>query len=132
MKKTGQLIIVLSLSLLTVGCERSNDRSRDQGTPLSQQETQTEENRDERPLTSGDQSEVSSDLIITQKIRRSMMDSDSLSLIAKNVQVITRNGEVTLRGSVNDSVESDEILDIANGVNGVKNVNNQIEVLQTD
>ena len=53
--------------------------------------------------TSGEQSNTSGDLQITQAIRRGLMKDDNLSNNAKNIKVITANGQVTLRSKCNHS-----------------------------
>jgi hypothetical protein len=45
------------------------------------------------------------DLDLTARIRKQLMDDDSLSFAAKNVRVITKDGLVTLRGQVNNQSE---------------------------
>src|SRR6266436_2341861 len=50
--------------------------------------------------TSGDQSNSSADLKITQAIRQALIKDRGLSTTAKNIKVITTNGQVTLRGHV--------------------------------
>ena len=83
--------------------------------------------KDERTVTPMDQSNAKADLDITQAIRKSIMKQD-LSTNAKNVKVITQNGEVTLRGPVNSTEEVEKIIQIAKAVPSVKTLNNQLEV----
>ncbi len=45
------------------------------------------------------------DLEATQAIRRALMSDDQLSTSAKNVQIITTAGAVTLRGPVANAAE---------------------------
>ncbi|WP_228840678.1 BON domain-containing protein [Candidatus Protochlamydia phocaeensis] len=88
--------------------------------------------RDRNPsaVTPGEQSESEADRTITQKIRQALMDDDALSTNAKNVKIMTINGVVTLRGVVNNDKEKNEIGKKAKAVSGVKNVDNQIEILR--
>ena len=62
-----------------------------------------ERDRSGETKTSGDQSNTSGDLRITQAIRRGLMKDNNLSSDAKNIKVITANGQVTLRGPVNNA-----------------------------
>ena len=64
-----------------------------------------ERDRDDRTLTAMDQGNGEHDVKITQQIRQSVMDDDSLSFNAKNVKIITVDGKVTLRGPVASSKE---------------------------
>lgn len=84
--------------------------------------------RNSRTLTPLDQNENSTDLTITQQIRRAVVADGSLSINAKNVKIITRNGMVTLRGPVANDQERARIADIAKNISGVSNVDNQLEV----
>ena len=56
------------------------------------------------------------------------MGSDALSMTAKNVKIITRGGVVTLRGPVKSDKEKTEIAQLAQRIEGVKQVDNQLEI----
>lgn len=89
--------------------------------------TVNKRDRNEQTLTPLDQSNAQSDLKITQAIRKSLMRQD-LSVNAKNIKIVTQNGEVTLRGPVDNSTEIENISALAKAVPGVKSVDNQLEV----
>ena len=76
-----------------------------------------------------EQIENEADRGLTQKIRQSLMDDDSLSTNAKNIKIITMNGVVTLRGPVISDREKSEIGRHAKAIIGVRNVDNQLEVV---
>ena len=59
-----------------------------------------ERDQNSSSLTPLDQSNSSSDIEITQQIRKKVIDNDDLSFNAKNVKIITVAGKVTLRGPV--------------------------------
>lgn len=82
--------------------------------------------------TAGTQAENEHDRAITQKIRQALMEDDTLSTNAKNVKIITIDGIVTLRGPVNNDNEKTSIDKKARGVEGVKNVENLIEVIRVE
>lgn len=82
----------------------------------------------EEPKTPLDQSNRPEDLKITQNIRKAVIADDSLSMVAKNVQIITAEGTVTLRGSVNNAEEKQKIVAHARTSAGGAEVVNQIEV----
>ena len=81
----------------------------------------------EQTLTPLDQSNSEADINITQSIRKSIM-SENFSMNAKNIKIITQNGDVTLRGPVDSSAESVRIAELAKAVPGLKTLNNQLEV----
>ena len=78
--------------------------------------------------TSGDQSNTSDDLQITQAIRRGLMKDDNLSSDAKNIKVITANGQVTLRGPVNNAREKTKVEQIAKSAAGGAQIVDQLDV----
>lgn len=83
--------------------------------------------RNTQTLTPLDQSNTKADTDITQAVRKSIMN-EQLSMNAKNIKIITQNGEVTLRGPVDSSAERNKIVELANAVPGIRSVNNQLEV----
>jgi hyperosmotically inducible protein len=78
-------------------------------------------------LTPMDQSNSKSDLQITGAIRKSIIHQH-LSMDAKNIKIITINGDVTLRGPVSSRTEIDKIVEITKSIPGIKALNNQLEV----
>ena len=56
--------------------------------------------RDDQSQTATDQSNDPADIKITADIRKMVVKDDSLSMMAKNVKIITSGGGVTLRGPV--------------------------------
>jgi hyperosmotically inducible protein len=75
-----------------------------------------------------DQGSSEIDMDLTQRIRKAVMDDDSLSFKAKNVQIITRDGHVTLRGSVKTPEEKAAIGNRAVAAAGLAHVTNQLEI----
>lgn len=78
--------------------------------------------------TVGDQGQGQSDLDITQRIRQAVMKDSALSFTSKNVKIITKDGKVTLRGTVPSYEERLAIEDAAKKVAGAMNVTSEIEV----
>lgn len=76
--------------------------------------------------TPTDQSQAPADLDLTARIRQAVVRDESLSALAKNVKIITRDGEVTLRGPVKNETEKNKINDLAEAA-GAKKITNQIE-----
>ena len=83
--------------------------------------------RNQQALTPMDQSNTKADIKVTQAIRKSLMEKE-MSTNAKNIKIITRNGNVTLRGPVASAEEKREIAKLAKAVPGIKKVSNQLEV----
>lgn len=79
-------------------------------------------------LTSGDQSDKPADISLTQKIRQAVVADDSLSIMAKNVKIITVDGVVTLRGPVKSDQERKQIDAMAVKLAGAGKVQNHLEV----
>lgn len=87
-----------------------------------------ERDRDKKTLTPADQSETPEDRKLTQNIRRAVMKDDTLTMMAKNVKIITAQGKVTLRGPVKTIEEKTRINELAKAAAGQTPVDNQLEV----
>lgn len=68
------------------------------------------------------------DLEITRHIRRNIVKNKNLSLYGHNVKIITRDGEVVLKGPVRSLNEKQTIEDTAISVVGARNVKSELEV----
>lgn len=107
----------------------TNDTSKNPNAARSPDNTAVNKrDRNDSTLTPMDQGESDGDVKMTQDIRRAVMDNDQLSFSAKNVKIITRNGKVTLRGTVPTSRERTAIQDAAKALAGASAVDNQLEV----
>src|SRR5450432_5928 len=76
----------------------------------------TDKNKRDRTgqtITAGDQSNSRDDIDLAAAIRRAVVKDDKLSMMAKNVKIITNSGEVTLRGPVKSEAEKKEIGELA-------------------
>jgi osmotically-inducible protein OsmY len=78
--------------------------------------------------TAEKQSDNKDDLTLTQKIRQEVVKDGSLSMNAKNIKIIVRDGKVMLRGPVNSQQEKDTIATKAGEIAGKDKVDNQLEV----
>jgi osmotically-inducible protein OsmY len=87
-----------------------------------------ERDRSGETQTSGDQSNSSSDLKITQAIRQALMKDGELSMTAKNIKIITANGQVTLRGPVKTVQEKSKIDQLAKSAASGARIQNQLDV----
>jgi hyperosmotically inducible periplasmic protein len=84
--------------------------------------------RNNSTLTPLDQGNSKADLDTTAQIRKGIIADKNMSVNAKNVKIITIDGQVTLRGPVNSAEEKRLIGDIANRIAHSENVDNQLEV----
>lgn len=129
-------VLYLSLFLAVAGCDRNKQETSANNTPVDNAGKNTpadntdknERDRDGASLTPGDQGSSESDRTITQQIRQEVVKNDAVSMTGKNVKIITVDGVVTLRGPVKTGDEKTSIVAIAQGVPGVKRVDNQLEV----
>jgi hyperosmotically inducible periplasmic protein len=119
-RMSKKLILLAALVVAAAGCDKAQ---------ADADNTKRNENDDKSGvLTAGDQGESEGDRKITQHVRQGVMGDDTLSMTAKNVKIITVNGIVTLRGPVNTEKEKTDIAAVAQRVEGVKRVDNQLEV----
>ena len=82
-------------------------------------------------ITADQQSQTSGDVKLTQRIRQAIMKDHALSMMAKNVKIVTIDGEVTLRGPVKTAKERARISSKARAIAGVNRVDNQLEIAGT-
>jgi hyperosmotically inducible protein len=87
-----------------------------------------ERDRSGETQTSGDQSNTSADLKIKQAIRQALMKDSELSTTAKNIKIITDNGQVTLRGPVKNAQEKAKIGQLARSAAGGAKIDDQLDV----
>jgi hyperosmotically inducible protein len=78
--------------------------------------------------TPGQQKENATDRELTQKIRRSITQDKSLSTYARNIKIISQNGNVTLRGPVRSEEERKTIETKADDIAGSTHVKNELQV----
>jgi osmotically-inducible protein OsmY len=78
--------------------------------------------------TAEKQSNDKDDLALTQRLRQEIVKDGSLSMNAKNIKIIVRDGKVMLRGPVDSKQEKDAIATKAGEIAGKDTVDNQLEV----
>jgi hyperosmotically inducible protein len=121
MKRT--LLALACLSTLSLAAfAADNEKAKPDNTSTN------ERDRSGETKTSGDQSNSSADLKITQAIRRALMKDGELSTTAKNIKVITANGQVTLRGPVKTAQEKARVDQIAKSAAGGAQIDDQLDV----
>jgi osmotically-inducible protein OsmY len=121
MKRT--LLILACFSGLSVAALAADDKTTNPDNTAT-----NERDRSGETKTSGDQSNSSADLKITQAIRQALMKDGELSSTAKNIKIITANGQVTLRGPVKTAQEKSKIDQLAKSAASGAKIENQLDV----
>jgi hyperosmotically inducible protein len=117
------LLAIACLSTLNLAALAADDeKSRPDNTKTN------ERDRSGETKTSGDQSNSSADLKVTQAIRQALMKDGELSTTAKNIKIITANGQVTLRGPVKTAQEKAKVDQIARSAAGGARIDDQLDV----
>ena len=75
-----------------------------------------------------DLSQSDKDDMITKQINSWLMSDTTLSADAKNIQVMTNNGVVTLSGMTANAQEKDKIMKKVKSMQGVQSVNDGLKV----
>jgi hyperosmotically inducible protein len=128
---------MLALATMAVACSNSKtdttSRTPDysQNQPANTQADNTAQNKVDQHGTVPepmDQGDSEADMTITTVLRKAITSDESLSMNAKNVKIITRDGVVTLRGPVATTAERAAIEAAANAVSGVRRVDSYLEV----
>jgi len=120
MKRT--LLALTCLSAFSLAALAGDEKAKPDNTATN------ERDRSGETKTSGDQSNSSADLKITQAIRQALMKDGELSMTAKNIKVITANGQVTLRGPVKTAQEKAKIDQLAKSAAGGAQIDDQLDV----
>ena len=116
------ILALTSLSVVSLAALAGDEKGKPDNTTVN------ERDRSGETKTSGDQSNSSADLKITQAIRQALMKDGELSMTAKNIKVITADGHVTLRGPVNTAQEKAKIDQLAKSAAGGAQIDNQLDV----
>jgi hyperosmotically inducible protein len=120
--KAALFAVALVAMTMGVGCSQQDRRMADRDNSAV-----NERDRSSASKTPIDQNENEFDIKITAAVRKRIMDAD-VSLNARNVKIITQDGNVTLRGPVKSEGEKDIIEQIAKDVAGKAKVDSQLEV----
>lgn len=127
---------MLALATMAVACSNSDQNKAQtqdysQNQPANTQADNTAQNKVDQAGTVPepmDQGTSDVDMTITTVLRKAITSDESLSMNAKNVKIITRDGVVTLRGPVATTAERAAIEAAANAVSGVRRVDSYLEV----
>ena len=111
MKRT--LLALACLSAVSIAAMAADN---ERPNPITQQQTSAIAPVKPRRLATSQT--VPADLKITQAIRQALMKDGELSMTAKNIKIITANGQVTLRGPVKTAQEKAKIDQLAKSAAG--------------
>jgi hyperosmotically inducible protein len=84
--------------------------------------------KDGASVTPQNQSNAAADRKLLAAVRRAIVKDKSLSTTAHNVKIMTANGAVTLRGPVKTDDEKSRIGTLVKQLDGVTNVDNELDV----
>jgi len=99
-----------------------------QNPPASDNTQANQRDRNPNEPTADKQQNNRSDRDITQQIRKAITGDKTFSEDARNVKVITQNGQVTLKGPVRTDDEKNAIEEKAKGIAGDGNVTSDLTV----
>ena len=123
-----KILIALALSaVVACGVPSPASAEKHEGTEADNTKV-NKEARDEKGVTADQQTEKGADRKMTQQIRRAVVKNKSLSVYGHNVKIITRDGEVTLKGPVRSEKEKKTIEGLAAKVAGKGKVTSELEV----
>jgi hypothetical protein len=113
--KTLSLTLVMFSTLLGLGFVAM---AQDSTPPAPDNSAVNVRDRAPAAMTAGQQSNSTSDVELTRKIRRAVVQDHSLSMLAHNVKIISTNGAVMLRGPVKTEEEKTAIANKAQAIAG--------------
>lgn len=135
------LLAALALSAALAGCSKQKDDELTAGQRLDGAVADAKRNADEvrrdaqQAVSDAEMSasraadttaRVSTDMAITAKVNAALVADDKLK--ATQINVDTREGQVTLTGKAPDAQSRERASTLASAVDGVKQVNNQLIV----
>lgn len=107
----AELLFICSVILLSTSCSQKENPSKSQQSSIPTEQIGSNEDR-----------------AITKEIRQSLMENNTFSVKAQNISIKTENSTVTLRGQVENEEEKRTIEKIASATQGVKKVDNHLEI----
>ncbi|MGD0939703.1 MAG: BON domain-containing protein [Terracidiphilus sp.] len=96
--------------------------------PARGQEPDNSAQNKAQSTTADDQANAKTDRLTTAKIRKAIIADKNLSTYAHNVKIITRGGQVTLKGPVKSEDEKQQVLTDATSVVPTENISNELTV----
>ncbi len=124
-------LLLPAISLTLLACDRPQKQS--ETNPSGEETEKTNDNTADNSNTAEDSnlktsSEGADDQTINQKVLNALAADDKLSLAAKNIEITTVDGVVTLRGKVKNNQRSELIEKKIATISGVRGVDNKLEI----
>ncbi len=116
------LLFAAGIAAAAIGCDDAGTRAEPDNTAVNERDA------NEGTKTPLDQSNEETDIDQVAKIRAEVLEIEDLSVNGRNVKIVTDAGRVTLRGPVASAAERKAIVDVATGVAGAGNVDDQLEI----
>lgn len=123
----------LASALLVAGCDRAGDADTndvDMGAATENMTNETEQAAtnmaNETEQAANTVGEKIDDGVITTKVKSALLADDMVKGLDINVD--TMNGTVTLNGTVDNQAQADRAVQVAQGIEGVANVQNNLTV----
>lgn len=110
----------LAASILVTGCDRAGDNN---NADTSAADTSMTDQAQDTANAAGAKID---DGVITTKVKSALLADDTVKGLDINVD--TKGGEVSLNGTVDSQAQVDRAVQIAQGIEGVGKVNNQLTV----
>ena len=124
--------LLLASTLVAAQTPSQSSESASSSQTVAPDNTRANREPSNRDRSADQQSNARSDIDITARIRRSVMDDKSLSTNGHNVKIVAENGAVTLSGVVPSDAEKQAIERKAASVAGRDRVTNNIRVASKD
>lgn len=122
LRRSAVLLCVGAVGIVATATANTSSSAEPDNTKRNSREYGTNE------VSPFDQGNSEADLKTTQEIRKAVLRQEGLSAYARNVKIITRDGQVVLRGPVRTAEEKASIELAARQVAGEANVRSQLEV----
>jgi osmotically-inducible protein OsmY len=127
-KRMKYATLLFAIAVAMSGCDSMKSSTAPvNATPQRDNSAVNQRDRSGTSVTPLDQHENKKDIDITADIRKQVVGS-KLSVNARNVKIVTQDGNVTLRGPVASAEEKSTIEAIARRVAGDDKVDNQLDV----
>lgn len=127
------LVLGLASAIMVTGCNRSNDTADNDTSMGSTADNMANETRDAAGNAADETRDAANtvgekidDGVVTTKVKSALLADDTVKGLDINVD--TKDGTVSLKGAVDNQTQIDRAVEIAKGIEGVQNVDNQLSV----
>lgn len=128
MKQFSRFLILI-ISVTGIGVVWAQQEPPTSGQQPADNTKINQRDRNQNEPTADQQKENSSDRVLAQHVRRTLVKDKSLSTYAHNIKVIAQNGIVTLKGAVHSDQEKQAIeAKAAEAAGGPDKIKSEIDV----